>query len=345
MTTKTSPIPAARQEILRELDAFVGETLSLLLSVDRAWQSSDVVPSLSGEDWQDQLQNCRTAAKFLPDDLLVTLVANMITEEALPSYHAWLVNLEHGFDPSGVGNGGIAQWIRGWVAEEKRHGEALHLYLYACGRVDLKAVTRTIQYLLRNGFDPQTENDAYLGFMYTSFQERATYIAHSGVARLARHYDNPLLARLCDHVAGDEVRHEKAYARFVGKLFSLDPDGAMIALSKMLSRSIVMPAKLMTDGKDPDIFGLFSAITQRNGIYTAQDYADILKHFVQLWQIGNLTFQSAEARQAQEFVCGLPPRYTKLAERLTARLSKHPERPVSWLFGRTVQNRTTDVSF
>lgn len=327
-----------RQEVLRELDGFVGETLNLLLPLDRAWQSSEVLPDLASKDWRDQLESCRKAAEGLPDDLLVTLVANMITEEALPSYHAWLGSLEGGFDRQGVGQGGVARWTRGWVAEEKRHGEALHLYLYCTGRVDLKSVTRTIQYLLRNGFDPQTENDVYMGFMYTSFQERATFVAHSGVARLARQYENPLLARLCEHIAGDEVRHEKAYARFVTKLFTLDPDGAMIALSKILGKSIVMPARLMTDGQDPDIFNLFSSITQNNGVYTAQDYARIMAHFVALWQIDTIHTKSDAAKEAQEFISGLPARYAKLAERLTSRPKRHPERPISWLFGRTVRN-------
>ena len=112
----------------------------------------------------------------------------------------------------------------------------------------------------------------------------------------------------------------------------------MIALSKMLGKSIVMPAKLMTDGQDPEIYSLFSAITQKNGVYTAHDYARIMTHFVALWQIETVSVKSEEALKAQEFICSLPARYTKLADRLTSRLGKHPERPISWLFGRTVRN-------
>lgn len=40
---------------------------------------------------------------------------------------------------------------RGWTAEENRHGDALHAYLYLSGRVDMRAVQRTVQRLLAAG--------------------------------------------------------------------------------------------------------------------------------------------------------------------------------------------------
>ena len=326
-----------RGELLDELDRFVETQLHLLLPIERCWQPSDVLPDLTGSDWQDQLAAWRTAAAGLTDDVLVTLVANVITEEALPSYHAWLCNLEHGLDRSGRSEGGFGRWIRGWVAEEQRHGDALSKYLYVTGRVHMRSFERTLQSLLSNGFDPQTDNNVFQAFIYTSFQERATFISHSGTGRLARACGDANLARLCELIAGDESRHEKAYERFVARLFELDPDECMIALETMLRRSIVMPSRAMTDGVDPDLFGLFSAITQRNGIYTAQDYARIMDYLVRLWKVGERSVTSAAAKRAQDFICPLPARYLRLAERAEARLSRVPvQRPISWLFGRSV---------
>ncbi len=40
----------------------------------------------------------------------------------------------------------------------------------------MKAVEVTIQHLVGSGMDPKTENNPYLGFVYTSFQERATKV-------------------------------------------------------------------------------------------------------------------------------------------------------------------------
>lgn len=325
-----------RAAILSELDTFVADQLTLLLPVEKCWQPSDLLPSLTSDEWQDQMIEWRNAAKAVPDDVLITLVANMVTEEALPSYHAWLANLESGFDKSGCGSSGIGRWMRGWVAEEKRHGDALARYLYLTGRVDMRAVEITIHNLLKNGFDPATENDIFQAFIYTSFQERATYVAHAGTGRAAKAAGDKNLSKICDFIAGDESRHERAYERFVSRLFELDPDQSMLALEKMLRNNIVMPSRLMSDGIDPDLFGIFSAITQRNGIYTTMDYARIMEHVVRLWKVSSQPVRTDAGKAAQDYVSALPARYIKLAERAEARLARVPSRPLSWIFGRTV---------
>ncbi len=324
------------KELYAELDRYVKDNLNLLLAVEKCWQPSDLLPNFAAEDWLDQLKAYRETARNLPDDILITLVANVITEEALPSYHSWLSRLGPGFDKSGADQGGIAQWMRGWVAEEKRHGDVLARYLYFSGLVDYRSIELSIQHLIRNGFDPLTENCIFQGFIYTSFQERATFISHAGVAREARKHGEHNLARICDQVAGDEARHEKAYERFVGRLFELDSDRCMLAMASMLRKTVIMPSRMMTDGVDDNIFSLFSAITQRNGIYTVVDYAKIMDHLVRLWKIETQTFQTAEARQAQEFVARLPARYFRMAERAIERPVKIPKRPISWIHDRVV---------
>jgi hypothetical protein len=42
----------------------------------------------------------------------------------------------------------------------------------------MHAIEVTIQNLIGSGMDPKTENNPYLGFVYTSFQERATKVRH-----------------------------------------------------------------------------------------------------------------------------------------------------------------------
>ena len=329
----------SRLELIAELDQFANSQLTQLLPTDRIWQPAHLLPDLTNDHWLDALQNLRQQAALLPDSVLVTLVANMITEEALPSYHSWLGHLEAahgGIDPTGIGDGGLARWTRWWVAEEKRHGEVLGRWLYASGRVDMGAIERTIQHLLRNGFDPKTENCMIRGFIYTSFQERATFIAHQGTGRLARDHGATDLARICEHIAGDEVRHERAYERFVAKLFELDPDATMIAFADMLRKTIIMPSSRMNDGSDMDLYGHFSALTQSTGIYTTNHYAAIMEHLIRLWHIETLTDLSPAAAAAQTFVATLPARYAKLANRAAARLGQVQPQAWSWLKGRVV---------
>jgi acyl-[acyl-carrier-protein] desaturase len=189
-----------------------------------------------------------------------------------------------------------------------------------------------------NKQDPQTENNPYLGFVYTSFQERATFISHGNTARHAKGYGDDKLATICGLIAADERRHENAYSKIVEKLFQVDPDGAMQAFGDMMRKKIAMPAHLMYDGKDEKLFDRFSMVAQKTGTYTAKDYADILEHLVKRWDVEKMTGLSGEGKKAQDFVCTLAPRIRKLEERAASKAKKGTQTgQFSWIFDREVQ--------
>lgn len=121
------------------------------------------------------------------------------------------------------------------------------------------------------------------------------------------------------------------------KLFEIDPDGTVMAVADMMKKKISMPAHLMYDGKDDNLFDHFSAVAQRLGVYTAKDYADILEFLVKRWKIENLTGLSGEGHRAQDFVCGLPLRIRRLEERAQGRAKEASMVPISWIFGREVK--------
>lgn len=98
-----------------------------------------------------------------------------------------------------------------------------------------------------------------------------------------------------------------------------------------------MPAHLMYDGKDGNLFENFSSVAQRLGVYTAKDYADILEFLVGRWKIEKLSVLSAEARKAQDYVCGLPPRIRRLEERAQGRAKEARSIPFSWIYDRQVK--------
>lgn len=186
--------------------------------------------------------------------------------------------------------------------------------------------------------DPKTENNPYLGFIYTSFQERATFISHGNTARQAKQFGDLKLAQICGTIASDERRHENAYTKIVEKLFELDPDGTILCLEDMMRKKILMPAHLMYDGCDPDVFNKFSLVAQRTGVYTAKDYADVVEHLVKRWNVEKLWGLSSSGQQAQDYVCGLAPRIRKLEERAQTRgVSKGPKTAAfSWIFNKEV---------
>jgi len=138
----------------------------------------------------------------------------------------------------------------------------------------MRAIEVTIQHLITSGFNPGAKRDPYRGFVYTSFQERATKISHSNVGLIARKEGDKNLQKICGKIAGDEGRHEKAYQLFCEEILKRDPDGLIEVFGDMMRGQITMPAEEMTDGINPNLYDDFSEVATRIGVYTALDYAD-----------------------------------------------------------------------
>jgi acyl-[acyl-carrier-protein] desaturase len=324
---------AAHEEIIRALAPAVERNLLLLRPAATAWQPADYLPDLTGEGWQDALAAFRACSRHVPDPLLVVLVGDMVTEEALPSYSMALNGLVQ--DREGIGAAAWARWLRGWTAEENRHGDLLNAYLRLSGRVDMRAVERTVQSLIAAGFSAGSGDDPYNLLVYTSFQERATRISHGNVARLAESAGDGSLGRICRVIAGDEARHEAFYTRMMAEVLDADASGGILALATMLDRQIAMPGRLMADGHDPSLFDHFAAVAQRLGVYTAHDYAAIIEHLVTAWRIAERRVDG-EAARAQEVVCRSAARYRRLADRFAAAVKRQPAISFSWIHGRLV---------
>ncbi|PAN06129.1 hypothetical protein GQ55_1G234500 [Panicum hallii var. hallii] len=334
-------LPPQKREIFESLNSWAADTiLPLLKPVESSWQPQDYLPDASSESFGDEVRELRARAREIPDDYLVCLVGDMVTEEALPTYQTMLNTLDGGVrDETGASPTSWAVWTRAWTAEENRHGDLMNKYLFLSGRVDMRQIEKTIQYLIGSGMDPKTEMNPYMGFIYTSFQERATFISHGNTARHARRYGDAKLAQICGTIAADEKRHESAYERIVAKLFEVDPDYTARAFADMMRKKVAMPAHLMYDGRDDGLFARFSAVAQRLGVYTARDYADIIEFLVRRWGVADLTGLSGEGRRAQEFVCSLGPRFRRLEERAQAARGKDDAEfaPFSWIYDRQVQ--------
>ncbi|KAK8538847.1 hypothetical protein V6N13_009208 [Hibiscus sabdariffa] len=338
---KTHSMSPEKQEIFRSLEGWATQNvLPLLKPVKECWQPQSFLPdpALPVGEFNEQVKALRERTADLPDEYFVVLVGDMITEEALPTYQTMINTLDGVRDETGASSNPWAIWTRAWTAEENRHGDLLKTFLYLSGRVDMLMIERTVQYLIGSGMDPGTENNPYLGFVYTSFQERATFVSHGNTARLAKEGGDPVLARICGTIAADEKRHELAYCKIVEKLLQVDPTEAMLAIADMMKKKITMPAHLMFDGEDPRLFEHFSAVAQRLGVYTAEDYADILEALIQRWGLEKIEGLKGEGRRAQDFVCGLAPRIRKLQERAEERAKKMGPHGVkfSWIFNKEI---------
>jgi acyl-[acyl-carrier-protein] desaturase len=295
-----------------KIDSFVDQ---YLIPVEKIWQPSDFLPNSEGDNFFEEVRELREIAKELPYDFWVALVGDTITEEALPTYESWLMEVD------GVDNlerNGWSKWIRQWTGEENRHGDVLNKYLYLSGRVNMREVEMTTQHLINDGFDIGTGRDPYKNFVYTSFQELATYISHNRVSQIAKSFGDNKLAKMCKLISGDEMRHHHAYSEFVNQIFKVDPSEMMIAFRDMMKNKIIMPAHFLRESgeKISQAFGHFSDSAQKLGVYTANDYVDIMQKLIDKWEIDKTTNLTDEAEKARDFLMKLPARMLKISERI-----------------------------
>ncbi len=301
------------QLLEKKVDSFMEE---FLIPVEKIWQPTDLLPDSNNENFLEEVKELREISKDLPYDFWVTLVGDTITEEALPTYESWLMNVQ-GVDPEEKSNG-WNKWIRHWTGEENRHGDVLNKYLYLSGRVNMREVEQTTHHLINDGFDIGTSNDPYKNFVYTSFQELATFVSHNRVALIAKKYGEKKLFKMCNLIAGDEMRHHLAYSEFVNQIFKVDPSEMMLAFQYMMKRKITMPALFLRESgeKIGTAFEAFSDSAQRIGVYTAADYVEILEKLNVKWDIANINGLTAEAEKARDYLMKLPERMKKISERM-----------------------------
>ncbi|MDG1321934.1 MAG: acyl-ACP desaturase [Polaribacter sp.] len=305
-----------RKEVMKTLekniDTFVDK---FLIPAEKIWQPTDFLPNSQKDTFIDEITEIQELSKDLSDDFWVVLVGDTITEEALPTYESWLLDID---GISQQPDNGWAKWIRSWTAEENRHGDTLNKYLYLSGRVNMREVEITTQHLISDGFDIGTASDPYKNFIYTSFQELATYISHNNVAKIARKKGHKALAKMSKIIAGDEMRHHVAYTEFVRQIFAIDPSEMMLAFQHMMKHKIVMPALHLRESfcQKGSLFNDFSTVAQRVGVYTGFDYIDILRKLNVAWEIEKITGLTVEAEKARDYLLKLPDRMYRITERI-----------------------------
>ena len=312
-----------RREVMlaleKSIDTFVDK---FLITPEKIWQPTDFLPNSQKDTFIDEVKEIQELSKELDDDFWVVLVGDTITEEALPTYESWLLDLD---GVSQHPDNGWAKWVRAWTAEENRHGDVLNKYLYLSGRVNMREVEITTQHLISDGFDIGTASDPYKNFVYTSFQELATYISHNNVAKIARKKGHKALAKMSKIIAGDEMRHHIAYSEFVKEIFKIDPSEMMLAFQHMMKHKIVMPALNLRQSFETkgSMFDQFSNVAQRIGVYTGFDYVDILKKLNTTWEIDKITNLTPEAEKARDWLIKLPERMYRITERIVVPDTKY----------------------
>ena len=155
------------QFLEKNIDAFVDQ---YLIPVEDIWQPSDLLPDSRSETFFEDVKELREIAKELPYDFWVVLVGDTITEEALPTYESWLMDVE-GVNQVDEGGNGWSKWVRSWTGEENRHGDLLNKYLYLSGRVNMREIEMTTLHLINDVFDIPVSRNWQPMFRTTGFHK------------------------------------------------------------------------------------------------------------------------------------------------------------------------------
>lgn len=307
------------QTIGKSMDELIGKYLK---SVEENWQPTDMLPDATNPEFIDDVKEIQELCREMDYDLFTVLVGDTITEEALPTYESWLMSVQ-GVDQ--VNGNGWSKWVRAWTAEENRHGDLLNKYLYLSGRVNMREMEVSTQYLISDGFDIGTGMDPYKNFVYTSFQELATNVSHRRVASFSRKSGNKQLAKICNTIAKDEARHASAYMEFVRRIFELDPSEMMLAFESMMRNKIVMPAMFLRESGQQigELWEHFSDAAQRSMVYTTQDYITILKSLVIDWKIDDIKGLNDKGERARDYLMNLPDRLERISQRIVVPKRDH----------------------
>jgi acyl-[acyl-carrier-protein] desaturase len=270
--------------MLTELEPVVEANLNRHLSVTKDWMPHDYVPwsrgrdfaFLGGEDWCVEDSPLDPVAR-------TAMVANLLTEDNLPSYHREIAT-QFGQD------GPWGQWVGRWTAEEGRHAVALRDYLVVTRGVDPVKLENLRMQHMTAGYNPG-DKTALRAAVYVSFQELATRVSHRNTGKAA---GCELADKLLARIAQDENLHMIFYRNLGAAAFDIAPDETMAAVRDELL-AFQMPGSGMPD------FTRNSVIIAKAGIYDLRLHHDaVVMPVLNFWRVFDRSDLSAAGEQARE---------------------------------------------
>jgi acyl-[acyl-carrier protein] desaturase len=295
-----------KYEVLKDLEGPVQELITKHESKRELWFPSEFLPANQGTDNEKQLTDLRKRAEGVSDSARVAITLNILTEEGLPHFHRLIAhNLgdeNHWRDWNGL-----------WTAEEDRHGNILRDYIRDSRLLNFSVLEKLQFDYIRSGFHPAWDGDPYKVFVYTSAQEKATFMSHLNTGKLVAESE-PLLYSITQKIAQDESRHYAFYLNVFKEIIARDPNVALECASAVMP-SIDMPGISMAN------FNEYADVVRRSGIYGPRDYQRIVEQLIGSWNIGVLTQLNEIGRKAQERIMSIPARLQKVAEFLESRIN------------------------
>ncbi len=310
-----------KHEVLHDLEGAVQELIARHISKRELWYPSEFLPADQGIENDAQLGELRKRAEGISDAARVALSLNILTEEGLPHFHRLIF---HALGDDMVWK----EWNGLWTAEEDRHGNILRDYIRDSRLLKFSALERLQFNYIKSGFHPPWDGDPYRIFVYTSAQEKATFISHTNTGKLVGQQE-PLLYTITQKIAQDEARHYAFYLNVFREIIARDPNIALDCAATVMP-SIDMPGISMAN------FNEYSDVVRRSGIYGPRDYQKIVEQLISSWNIEFLTQLNEIGAKAQDKIMSIPARLQKVAEFIESRV-KTKSFKFDLIFGRLLE--------
>lgn len=250
----------------------------------------------------------------LPEEALVAVVYNMLTEEGLPNFHRLIATHMGERSP-------WIDWNNLWTAEEDRHGTVLRDFLVRSGLVRMDAVDRMQYDFLRKGFYPAWDRNPYKLVAYTVLQEKATQVSHKNTAGIVGKR-NAVLAQVLGSIAREEGRHHAFYLAAFKEVLARDTEDALHALADIIY-GFEMP------GANIPGFDDYTYVARRAGIFGPREYLKIVTDVIEVLGIDSIS--PGRAGMARDRILRAP----MILERQAARMERAQTREVQFSFLRT----------
>lgn len=290
-----------------ELALSVTDTVQRLYDNHRAtykkWYPHLILPWGQGQDF-NEVAWAESQASLRPE-VRVALETNLLTEDNLPYYHAYLERFL-AKDPI------WSKWNRRWTSEEGKHASVLRDYLYLTRNFDPVELEDNRQTFMEIGFE-RNSFDAISIFVYTTIQELATRVSHANTGTAA---EDPTLKTIMNHLATDENFHYVFYRGVVKAMLEQAPEIVLPGLVKE-AFTFSMPGAGLKD------FKRRMEVIAELGVYGPREHRDtVIKPLWKYWDLENLKGLSPEGRKLQEKALGL----IKVLDRVVERRERKPRK-------------------
>lgn len=216
--------------LLEDLGPEIERLYDRHLENKKHWHPHELVPYSLGRDYQPA-DEWREDEYKLHSAVRSALYVNLLTEDNLPYYYEtinrWSPHRNH---PWG-------EWARQWTSEEDNHSTVIREWIHVTRAIDPLELDKARSAQMKGGEVPNPDDLTDL-LAYTSLQELATRVAHSGTGRMLD--DERGGKEVMAHVAGDEQLHHTFYRDLARAAFELDPSAMMLATERQL-RTFDMP--------------------------------------------------------------------------------------------------------